>query len=292
MAQRMLDRALNSLLSPDLVVLAYHGIDDADTFGRHLGQLVEARTPVSLQAVISHVQAGEPLPHRPVLVTFDDGDRSIFDVGRSLLAAHRVPAVAFVVTGLIGTDQPFWWDEVVWLSENGGVADGFTDVGHDLVRRLKTIPDPQRLHAIDELRATARRPAPRHPQLTRSELGELVDAGIEIGSHTVTHPCLDQCPTGVVDRELTASALMLEQALGQPTQAFAYPNGNVTPKVERATERAGYEVAFAFDHRVCGSSIPPHRVSRVRVDSTAAMPRFRLLLSGAHSFQHHARGRR
>ena len=56
-----------------LVVLAYHGVDDPEQFGRHLAALVRRATPVSLSDVLAALRTGAALPDRSVLVTFDDG---------------------------------------------------------------------------------------------------------------------------------------------------------------------------------------------------------------------------
>jgi peptidoglycan/xylan/chitin deacetylase (PgdA/CDA1 family) len=40
------------------------------------------------------------------------------------------------------------------------------------------------------------RPVDRRPVLDRAELGEMAQAGVELGAHSVTHPELDLLPAG------------------------------------------------------------------------------------------------
>jgi len=137
-----------------LTVLAYHSIDDPATFARHLDHLAAHTAPVSLTQVEAAALAHTPLPARAVLVTFDDADRSLVEHGIPLLGARGIPAAAFVVAGLVGTDKSFWWDEVTALMERGlrpSRQPGGTP--QELVRALKQVPDPERRAAIDELRA-------------------------------------------------------------------------------------------------------------------------------------------
>ena len=285
-----------------LLVLAYHGVDDVEMFGSQMRELVRHRTPVTLGAVEASLRGGAPIERGSVLVTFDDGHRSVLEEGLPVLSDLAIPAALFVVTGLIGTDQPFWWNEVVDLVGKGGridrvgahdpdPVDGPADASA-LVRHLRSVPNAARLAAIDQLRLSASRPADRCPQLQPDDLVQFEAGGIAIGSHSVSHPCLDRCPEAEIREELVGSREHLESMLGHPVVSLAYPNGNVDERVRRCAADAGYELAFRFDHRLQRAPIAdPLMVSRVRVDSNSPMARFRLLVSGAHSAIHHGRGR-
>jgi len=275
-----------------LLVLAYHGVDDAEAFSRQMEYLVSRWRPVSLSEVHRSIRTGVALPPRSMLVTFDDGDRTVLEVGAPVMRRLGIAAALFVITDLIGGDEPFWWDEVAALVAAGGRTPVATLDGPDLVRYLKTVPDSERRRVIDELRASARCAAPRRSHLRADELRRLEEMGVAIGSHTASHPCLDRCDEDVITRELTDSRNHLEVVLGHEVRSLAYPNGNVSPLVERLAAEAGYEVAFGFDHRVSANPAPdPLSVSRVRVDSAQGLTRFRLLASGAHPTLHRLRGR-
>lgn len=60
-----------------------------------------------------------------------------------------------------------------------------------------------------------------------SDLAELARAGFEIGSHGVAHAPLGRAEPALARREVVESKTMLEQALGAPVRAFAYPYGSV-----------------------------------------------------------------
>jgi peptidoglycan/xylan/chitin deacetylase (PgdA/CDA1 family) len=49
-----------------------------------------------------------PLPRRPLILTFDDGYRSVIDVAWPLVRAHKFHATTFLVTGQIGGTNA--WD--------------------------------------------------------------------------------------------------------------------------------------------------------------------------------------
>jgi peptidoglycan/xylan/chitin deacetylase (PgdA/CDA1 family) len=274
-----------------LTVLAYHGIDDPDRFRRQLHHLARSTRPVSLDQVTAAVRGAGDLPERATLLSFDDGERSLLEVGLPLLRERGLPAVAFVVAGLLDTDQPFWWAEVEQLAGNGGRVGsqpGLSPVA--LVRRLKALPDAERLAAIEELRRTAPAPPPMS-QLRRDELPLLEAGGIAVGNHTLSHPVLPRCDDEQVELELGEAHRILEGALGHAPSAFAYPNGDWDPRVERTLAAFGYTTAFLFDHRV-NPRRPGHplRISRVRVNSDTSLGRFAAIVSGLHPAMHHARG--
>jgi peptidoglycan/xylan/chitin deacetylase (PgdA/CDA1 family) len=276
-----------------LTVLAYHGVDDPASFGRQLDHLVRTMRPVSLEEVVAAAGRRGALPPRAFLITFDDGHRSVLDAGVPLLRERGLPAAVFMVAGLLDTDQPFWWAEVERLHAQGGRAGAWPDLGPaELVRRLKTVPDAERLAVIADLRRTAAGPAPSMAQLRREELPALEAAGVSVGNHTVSHPCLPRCDDAKAAAEVADAHRILEDALGRAPTAFAYPNGDWDERAERALAAAGYEVGFLFDHRV-NRPAPPHplRLSRVRVNSDTSLDRFAIIVSGLHPAMHHARGR-
>jgi peptidoglycan/xylan/chitin deacetylase (PgdA/CDA1 family) len=276
-----------------LTVLAYHGIDDPACFRHQLVYLARTMRPVSLDDVLAAMYGGRSLPARAVLLTFDDGHRSLLEAGLPLLRERGFPAVAFIVPGVLDTDQPFWWTETEQLMDQGGRSErlpGLTPAA--MVSRLKRLPDAERLEVIAELRETASGPPPRTPQLRRAELPLLESAGITVGNHSATHPCLPNCDHDKAVAEVTEAHRLLRDALGREPATFAYPNGDWDQRAEQALADAGYETAFLFDHRA-NPSTPRHplRISRLRVSSTTGLGRFAMIVSGLHPALHRARGR-
>lgn len=287
LARSPLQAACRAAGRQQLRVLAYHGVPDRSAFAAQLDWLARWTSPVSLDDVRSHLLEGAPLPPHPVLLTFDDGERSILEVGMPLLRDRGIPAVAFVVAGLIDTDEPFWWVEAQHLAARSSPGESPTQ----LLPRLKQLPDLERRRQIDQLRDEQDRNLAT-PQLTSKELLELERNGVAVSNHSLTHPCLDRCDDATLHHEIEESHRRLTTMLGHPPAAFAYPNGNVDDRVRRVVDGAGYEVAFAFDHRFVGRGPDPLRVSRVRASTDAGVDRLRILVSGLHSRLHAARGRK
>lgn len=282
-----------ALASQRLAVLAYHGVTDPSSFGAQLDRLQRLATPVSLHAVEQAIAEGRPLPPRSVLITFDDADRSVLTHALPALAARRIPAAAFVIAELIGTDQPFWWHEAAYLAQHGGRARMLSKGGEpdQLLAQLMAMPDPDRRRSLQELRVSADRRPPRQEQLRPDDLLALKAAGVAIGNHTLGHPSLARCDDTTVQAEIIGAHLTLTSLLGEAPSAFAYPDGGYDPRADSVLWQLGYRLGFLSDHRL-GPRLPTHplRISRVQVDSTTSSSRFDTILSGLEPALQRLRG--
>jgi peptidoglycan/xylan/chitin deacetylase (PgdA/CDA1 family) len=63
-------------------------------------------TAVGGDALVGHVLRGTPLPHKPVLLTFDDGSAGQYTRALPLLRRHHFVATFFVMTVVL--DKPGW----------------------------------------------------------------------------------------------------------------------------------------------------------------------------------------
>jgi Predicted xylanase/chitin deacetylase len=76
------------------------------------------------------------------------------------------------------------------------------------------------------------------------ELSFLVKEGVEIGSHTLTHPFLTKIPPAEARREIEDSKKLLEDKLGVEVKGFCYPYGDHNREVVEMVKKAGYQYAF------------------------------------------------
>ena len=268
---------------PDrLTILTFHRVESLDELVEDLGRLCQVSTPVSLDQVLAANAGGDPLPKNAVLVTLDDGHHSVID-GGPIFAELGVPAVCFVVSSLIDSCTPFWWDEVVALTERSARSEVRPDLaGLDLVNHLKQQPDTVRRDVLAELRTQVNVPIEAR-QMTTAEMRQLVSYGIDMGGHSVTHPLLTRCANDVLRQEVTDCRAELTALLGTTPRSFAYPGGQVDDRVEAATKAAGWEVAFAWDHAMSRFPFPhPHRISRVKSGMGSGRSRLALLATGRH----------
>jgi len=113
--------------------------------------------------------------------------------------------------------------------------------------------------------------------ITWAQLAEMRDAGVEIGSHTVSHQDLRRKPSkaaGDYDTwlrdEVDRSKQVIEEKLGIKCATIAYPFGLHNEKVHEAVKAAGYEAAFTTYGARLGMSTSAPTLGRY--DVTAKMP--------------------
>jgi peptidoglycan/xylan/chitin deacetylase (PgdA/CDA1 family) len=145
---------------------------------------------------------------RTVAITFDDGYRSVLDLGLPILEELGWPATIFVPTDFIGSERPMSWPGIDrWL-------------------------EGEHAHELSPL--------------SWAQLELLVKAGWEVGSHTCSHPRLTELDQLALQRELSESRAACEQHLRGPCASLAYPYGDVDERVVEAAAAAGYRCAAAL----------------------------------------------
>jgi hypothetical protein len=113
------------------------------------------------------------------------------------------------------------------------------DDGHTLDMRLAD------LLAAYGIRGTFYLPMqyPRVPLMSREQILKLRGMGMEIGSHTMTHPLLTRIPANLALQELRQSKQVLEDLLGEPVSSFCYPAGKFNRRTSALIHEARYLLA-------------------------------------------------
>ena len=91
---------------------------------------------------------------------------------------------------------------------------------------------------------------PAWPLMSASEVGKLAAAGVEIGSHGVTHTRLAGANAEQLTAEVGASRAALAELVGAEIRGFAYPYGSMDTAARRAVRAAGYDYACAVETSV------------------------------------------
>ena len=104
--------------------------------------------------------------------------------------------------------------------------------------------------------------------LTWEQVKALSDHGVALGSHTVTHPRLNEISPAAVMKELLLSRRAIEERLGKPVLSFAYPYGVFDPRVQEAVARAGYGLACSTRSGFNRQGADPLALRRIEVYGT------------------------
>jgi peptidoglycan/xylan/chitin deacetylase (PgdA/CDA1 family) len=74
-----------------------------DDFKTQMSYLAEhGYHPITLTALRAYLSEGQPLPDRPVVLTFDDGYADLYTEAFPVLKRHHFKAVAYIVSGFVG----------------------------------------------------------------------------------------------------------------------------------------------------------------------------------------------
>ena len=154
---------------PDVPILTWHSIgpgSDELTVG-------EAAFAAQLDAIqgagyhtvtfhdwLEHQDKGAPLPDKPILLTFDDGDQDAFTAALPALRGRGMRATFFLVSGWIGRDDAHRFAgetgrrSLIWPEVRALAAAGMEIGSHGLMHRR--LPELTQQEALQEISASKR----------------------------------------------------------------------------------------------------------------------------------------
>lgn len=255
-------------------IMMYHRLNpegleggmSVETFRRQMRQIRHYFNPVSLDELVQAHDRGETIENA-VAITFDDGYHDFLEYAFPILQEEGVPATLFLTTGFTNGDLWLWPDQLRFALENTDVAvvepPGLgkrLDVNasrllawHAIADYCLTLDNKTKLRFMDQVFDQLEvempgRPPEKYMPLSWDDVRGMVDAGLEIGSHTYSHPILTKLDDSELLAELQNSRREIETQLGVSPKAFCYPNGrriDFDARIQEAVKKAGYEYALA-----------------------------------------------
>lgn len=259
------------------LVLMYHrfGAGDAalpaEEFARQLEYLSAHYRLLPLSELAARMARGEEPPPGAACITIDDGFRDAYEVAFPLLKKFGAPATVYVVTDFLDGRCWVWTDKTRYLLTRTSAPELIFETGDQRVRArlggrtsrleaaarvnaaLKRLPDEEKEAALLRLAdalgvGLPELPPDEYAPVSWEQAREMDAAGVEVGSHTVTHPLLTRVEGERLRRELRESRARLEDALGRRVDAFCYPDGAHDRNVISEAEAAGYRHATTTLH--------------------------------------------
>lgn len=185
-----------------------------DMFEAHLRWLHDnGYTTLSVAQVVDIMYGRMETPEKAVCITFDDGERSVFDLGLPLLEKYDMQATLFVVTGQVGHKWDHLdmldWTELALLEASGHMS--IESHTHDMHYKVKT--KGSGMTAVDRYWAP------------------------------------EDSSTGSTDRvaaDFKASRDAIRLHLGHETRALAWPYGFANQRLDQMARDAGFEATFSL----------------------------------------------
>jgi peptidoglycan/xylan/chitin deacetylase (PgdA/CDA1 family) len=266
-----------------LVVLNYHRVYKGDlvtafdeelfstsleSFTQQLHWLKENRaTFLSEDELIYYQQSKKKIPKRSVLITFDDGYKDNFTLAYPLLRSLQIPAIYFIPVGSISKRRLGWWDIISFFikktRKNTVSIKGRNFVLQSgekrktifhLLQLMKTEPYSQTQDLLKMLseECEVEFPTPKEQDaelMSWKDIKEVMNDGVAIGAHTVSHRVLATLGEEEQFEELSSSKKLLEDMLTSNIRSFSYPVGDYTAftgKTKELVRKAGYDISFSF----------------------------------------------
>lgn len=283
------------------LILMYHRFSDnedlvstsARCFTEQLDYAADHYRIVPLSVLAGYVRKGVAVPSGLAVITIDDGYRDSFDIAYPILRERKIPATAFVVTDFVDQATWLWTDKVRYLTSRAASSLLEANIDEQSLRielegrisrlkgaqrvnaELKLIADEAKDDAIRRIAASLDVPLPDAPPaeflpLTWEQVREMDSNGIEIGSHTVTHPILTRISRERLRYELCESRSRLESALGHKVELLGYPNGDHDATVQEEAARAGYKCAVTADYGLNNGHSNPLALKRIHTERDLA----------------------
>lgn len=239
---------------------------------RHLRRHYRLVPAAELVAAVRRRRRGERFP---VCITFDDDLAGHLRDALPVLQRAGVTATFFL--GGVSLDGPhaFWWQDLQRVVDNQLVdavphLEG-SELRPALAREPKAIfrvaaamealAGPQRAETAAALRVAAG--PPLDDGLRAGDIRRLVEAGCDVGFHTLRHEPLPQLDDGALEGALEEGRADLEAVVGRRLALISYPHGKADERVARAARAAGYEVGFTTGRNAVTAETDPLLVPRI-----------------------------
>ena len=110
---------------------------------------------VSLYDMQNHLALGHPLPDKPIVISFDDGYRGVYDFAYPVMRAHGYTGTLFVPTELIDKQQPDYinWQMAEELAQSGWKIEPHTKTHVELPGQPRNYILYQALGSMETIRA-------------------------------------------------------------------------------------------------------------------------------------------
>jgi len=223
------------------------------------------------------------LPDRAVVITFDDGFRSVHEIALPLLRDRDLPATCYLVTDVIDGRSLIWVVELNWyLRRHGAIArplvecrfggGRFCSTG-ELVQTVIRHYDSEKIaDLLGELRAKLGPAADgeaggRRLFLDRAEIEEMACYRFTFGSHSASHAVLPRLSIADCRVEIDRARRQLED-LPASVDSLAYPFGIN----DDATRRIAVDLGYSTLMEVEGDNEPLDRYHIGRLNVTSVSP--------------------
>ncbi len=218
---------------------------------------------ITMDHLIDAIKQRKTFPKNALVFTFDDGYADNLGAAKTL-KRHGLTGLFYITAGCIETDEAFWVAEVRHLIENTNkkemtlsLPDGEKSIplsnpseSEQAIKKMTRLFKSVTIETRGNIRKAFRlalNDVPMFPKdlmLNWRQLKEMLEMGMEIGGHTMTHPNLPSATRDEAQIEIEGCKSLLETRLKTKVDHFAYPNGGSVAHFDDKTKDLLQEAGF------------------------------------------------
>jgi peptidoglycan/xylan/chitin deacetylase (PgdA/CDA1 family) len=212
------------------VVLNFHIVEDGVWFEKVVLFLKKHYQIVQLSSFEDNHLSKRAYCH----FTFDDGDKTFYQVVFPILKKYRIPATLFISPKLITQNQNYWFQEILGYDNMrlykilaSELCISYAELSKFRISLIFKCLSFSKIQSIIEKYKsdTGTRTGPSC-NLNPNELNELIRSDIiTLGAHSQNHPVLSNETDYDARKEIVESVTELAALTGYDIKYFAYPNG-------------------------------------------------------------------
>jgi peptidoglycan/xylan/chitin deacetylase (PgdA/CDA1 family) len=260
---------------PDIKALS------VEKFANQIEYIAKNYTVISLRDYVDLIMSKKDIPQKACVMTFDDGLKDHYTHVFAVLKKHHMPATFFVPTspmtdgvvlpvhkvhfllgnigaktlaseindalktqfpsvaqtyfidGAVKKESRYRWDDVLTANVKSAMLLMPADIKHAILRGIFAKYLGSEKDFCKEL------------YMDFNHMRQMQQAGMEFGSHSVTHPSLPELSPQEQLQEMTDSKIILEKELGVPITSFSYPYGKWNEVTLDMVKKTGYVCALS-----------------------------------------------
>lgn len=287
-------------------ILMYHRVIDEpfvaglppERFAQQMAYIAQKFRVIPVNQLIEEL-ARNDVKHYTLALTFDDGHADFYHNTWPIIKKYQLPASLYVTTGFIDQDLWLWPDLLryillkansrqIALTSLGNFSTTRDEVIHtwsQLGDHCLTLDDAIRKNFIQDLAQQLNVTIPAIPEapftsLIWSQLREMHKQGLDIGSHTVSHPILSKLTSAAIESELHDSRERICEEIGQQPLGICYPNGLLKDINDDVLEIA-QQLNYRYGLLACNATLDAADLfSLGRIAATQNITQFKWLLGG------------
>lgn len=263
----LLYHRINSLLHDPLQLAVY-----PENFYEQLNSLKKKYSFITVEELSDALLNNKKIKGKTILITFDDGYADNFTYALPILESLQVPAIFFITTSHLNTNEELWWDELSRIIlQNNHLPEKIILVQQSPENREINLPTSNKeilfntihdylkfanLSYRNKILISLREQI--HNTLEKNidnrlmnfdELNKMSQSKfVTIGAHTVNHLSLGIQQVNDQQNEIIESKKILERVIKKPVNFFAYPYGTTkdfSEQTVRLLAESGWQLAFA-----------------------------------------------